>query len=415
MFLSMLKIKNFRSFFFSEIIYAFGVGMSTVGANWYLVDQTGSTTAVGFMLALNVLAGFFISPVIGILTDQFNRKKIVFWTYFIQALAVLVIACLFLLDEFKVGYLYLFSIINGMGWTTYMSTSRSLLQELLNEKELINGNSLVEISLQVGMFSAGGISGVLYQYFGFEFILISNSIAFIFSSFFISKVSYNSILKEYSKASIYASFKEGIHYLIQTPKIFFLGVAAILPLVATMMYNVVLPEYVNNTVNGSAVDFGISDMFYGIGGFISGFLAVLLAKRLSNNLAVTLFFLISISTLFTLAFNNYISFLFLGSLLFGLCNSSLRILMNTTLMQTVPKSFMGRAMSVWMAISLLLQALLSPGLGMLIDRFSPELGFICLSGLMILGFIVYLLITKSSTNDKQKSIEKQREMTGNEF
>lgn len=91
----MLKIGNFRNFFISEIIYAFGVGMSTVGANWYLMDQTSSTAAVGLMLALNVIAGFLISPVIGILTDRFNRKTIIICTYLIQAFSILGIAGLF--------------------------------------------------------------------------------------------------------------------------------------------------------------------------------------------------------------------------------------------------------------------------------------------------------------------------------
>lgn len=385
----MLKIGNFRNFFISEIIYAFGVGMSTVGANWYLMDQTSSTAAVGLMLALNVIAGFLISPVIGILTDRFNRKTIIICTYLIQAFSILGIAGLFLLDEFKAGYLYLFSIINGMGWTTYMSTSRSLLQELLTDRELINGNSLVEICLQVGMFTAGGVSGIFYHYAGFEFILFSNSVAFILSSIFIYRVKHDSIIREDNDDSMYTSFKEGINYFIEKPNVLFLGIAAIVPLVGTMMYNVVLPEYVSNTVNGNSIAFGLSDMFYGAGGFLSGLLAAPLAKKISSNATIMLFFLVSISILFALAFNNYIIILFLASLLFGLCNSSLRILMNTAIMEMVPKSLMGRAMSVWMAMSLVLQAVISPGLGVLIDRFSPKLGFICLSGLMLVGYVIY--------------------------
>lgn len=270
-----------------------------------------------------------------------------------------------------------------------MSTSRSLLQELLTDRELINGNSLVEICLQVGMFTAGGVSGIFYHYAGFEFILFSNSVAFILSSIFIYRVKHDSIIREDNDDSMYTSFKEGINYFIEKPNVLFLGIAAIVPLVGTMMYNVVLPEYVSNTVNGNSIAFGLSDMFYGAGGFLSGLLAAPLAKKISSNATIMLFFLVSISILFALAFNNYIIILFLASLLFGLCNSSLRILMNTAIMEMVPKSLMGRAMSVWMAMSLVLQAVISPGLGVLIDRFSPKLGFICLSGLMLVGYVIY--------------------------
>ncbi|WP_256860513.1 MFS transporter [Paraliobacillus ryukyuensis] len=237
------------------------------------------------------------------------------------------------------GYLYLFSIVNGMGWSTYLSTSRSLLQELLSEKDIINGNSLIEISLQGGMFTAGGISGICYQIAGFEFILIANSIAFILSCLLISRLRHNSVIKNHSNESYLASFNNGINYLLKRPYVFSIGIVAIIPLVATMLYNVVLPEYVNESVNGSSIYFGLSDMFYG-SGRLSGIHAAPFAKKFSRDRSVAILFLVSISFLFVLSLNTYIIFLFLGSLIFGLCNSSLRILMNTTIMETVPKSYM---------------------------------------------------------------------------
>ncbi|MGP4074671.1 hypothetical protein ACTWPM_02075 [Halobacillus sp. K22] len=51
-------------------------------------------------------------------------------------------------------------------------------------------------------------------------------------------------------------------------------------------------------------------------------------------------------------------------------------------------------MSVWIEITLLLQAALASGLGLLIDRFSPSAGFICMSGLMVVGVGVKLVVDK---------------------
>ncbi|WP_179123841.1 hypothetical protein [Paraliobacillus ryukyuensis] len=52
------------------------------------------------MLALNIIAGFIISPLIETLTDRLNRKTIIIWTYLIQALLILGVAGLFIFDEF---------------------------------------------------------------------------------------------------------------------------------------------------------------------------------------------------------------------------------------------------------------------------------------------------------------------------
>ncbi|MGG1636627.1 MFS transporter [Paenibacillus sp. NRS-1760] len=394
---SVLKQRNFRHYSFADIISGFGVGMSTIGANWYLMDQTNSITAIGFMLSLNVIAGFLISAFVGTLIDKWNRKTIILWANGIRAIALLIITGAFVWTGFRIEYLYAFAIINGMGWTVYMTASRSLVQEILSEKDLIHGNSLIEISLQVGMFMAGALSGVLYKFVGFEIILLLNAIAFIVSSLFLSRIQYTPIPFENDKETFFATFKNGITYLAERPFIFMFGIVSIIPLVSTMIYNVVLPGYVSNTVQGDSVVFGLSDMFYGIGGLLSGFIAAPLAKKISQHGTILLFFMISVLSLLAVAFNHLILLLYFGSVLIGLTNSSLRILMTTTLMESVSKSYMGRATSVWMAISLLLQTMSATGLGLVIDHFSPGAGFICMSGLMFIGFVVYFVMNSKAT------------------
>ncbi|WP_339209317.1 MFS transporter [Paenibacillus sp. FSL K6-3182] len=394
---SVLKQRNFRHYSFADIISGFGVGMSTIGANWYLMDQTNSITAIGFMLSLNVISGFLISAFVGTLIDKWNRKTIILWANGIRAIALLIITGAFVWTGFRIEYLYAFAIINGMGWTVYMTASRSLVQEILTEKDLIHGNSLIEISLQVGMFMAGALSGVLYKFVGFEIILLLNALAFIVSSFLLSRIQYTPIPFENDKETFFATFKNGLKYLAERPFIFLLGIVSIIPLVSTMIYNVVLPGYVSNTVQGDSVVFGLSDMFYGIGGLLSGFIAAPLAKKISQHGTILLFFMISVLSLLAVAFNHLILLLYFGSVLIGLTNSSLRILMTTTLMESVSKSYMGRATSVWMAISLLLQTLSATGLGLVIDHFSPGAGFICMSGLMFIGFVVYFVMNSKAT------------------
>ncbi len=87
-----------------------------------------------------------------------------------------------------------------------MSSLRSLIQELLSDRELSKGNSLIEISLQVGMFMAGGASGFIYTFIGFEAILLINAGMFLFSSLLMAMVKYQSITLESDKEKFFESF-----------------------------------------------------------------------------------------------------------------------------------------------------------------------------------------------------------------
>ncbi|WP_322922518.1 MFS transporter [Paenibacillus campi] len=397
MFLSVLKNAQFRNFLISDVISGFGVGMATIGANWYVMTETGSNQYVGFLLTFNVLSGFLVSPLAGMITDRFDRKKVILWTYVLRAVLLALLAVLFIVRGFSIPLMYGFAVINGIGWTIYMAASRSLVQEILPEKVLANGNSFIEISLQVGMFSAGALSGIIYKFYGFEVILLINITVFLVSSAVLAAVRYPSIVHastEGKQDSFWQSFRAGFTFLRQRQTLFWLGVISIVPLAVTMLYNVVLPAYVNITLQSSSIVFGLADMFYGIGGLVSGFLVSLLIGNLSNKQLVCLFFTIAVVNLFALYANPYVWLVYVGSLLLGLCNSSLRIVMNTLLMENVQKAFMGRAMAVWTGLSLLIQAGGSSGIGLIIDRFGASYGFLIMSVMMAIGLIGFVALAE---------------------
>jgi len=163
-----------------------------------------------------------------------------------------------------------------------------------------------------------------------------------------------------------------------------------------MIYNVVLPGYVSDTLNADSIVFGFSDMAYGVGGLASGFIAAAFARKFSKNKAISSIFILAVLTLLIISLNQLVILIYIGSFLIGFSNSSLRIIMNTMLMEIVPKALMGRALSVWMGIALLLQAIFATVMGVLIDMFSPSIGFLCMSGLMATGLLIHLLITKDT-------------------
>ena len=148
-------------------------------------------------------------------------------------------------------------------------------------------------------------------------------------------------------------------------------------------------------------------MFYGVGGFLSGFIAIMVSKKLSQNKSIIVFYLLAIGILIGILFNKYVIILYIISCLLGITNSSIRILLNTLIMDIVPKKVMGRSMSIWVSISLILQAISSSLIGVLIDKYSSRIGFLYMSGLMFLGYILtrYVLVKIPEFNMRRKDNE----------
>ncbi|AUG99984.1 MFS transporter [Prodigiosinella confusarubida] len=388
---TILKDAKFRSFFISDIISGFGVGMATIGANWFVLMKTGSNKYVGILLAVNVIAGFVASLFSGVITDKYNRKVVIFLTHSIRAFFLLLLFVVLANFDFSMYYLYAFAIINGVGWTIYMSASRSFLQEILDEKKYITGNSLLEISLQVGMFLAAAASGFIYKYFDFNTIILVNALMFILSAITIYFIKYSSAKVESTTENYFQMLSRGWGFLYDNKAIFILGVVSIIPLIVTMIYNVVLPDYVNNTLGKDSVTFGLADMSYGLGGLLSGVMMSSLAIKLDTKRLIGIFFIIACANLFFLSRNTIVFNLYLFSLLLGLCNSSLRILMNSVLMKTVPGDYMGRSMAVWIGISLISQCIFSLFIGSYLDKHGATVGILIMSLIMGVGFILFVL------------------------
>ncbi|HHD6857458.1 TPA: MFS transporter [Staphylococcus aureus] len=393
----LLKIKNFRLFFLAEIISAFGVGISTVGANWYLIDKTNDSQLLGIMLALNVLSGFLASPIIGGLADKYNRRNIILITYLLQVILYLLIVIALVMIGFETYLVIGFAIVNGIGWTTYMATSRSLVKQILKPDQYTDANSLLEISLQTGMFIAGGLSGILYKINGFTLIIAMTIMMFLISIFMLFRLHVDKLThsEEESTNSLLQEYLLGWKFLKDNMMIFIFGVISIIPMVFTMIFNISLPGYVYNVLKLSSVQFGFSDMLYGIGGLCAGLISAILSKKISTKVLIFLLYFILVINSALFIWINSAFYLFIGSFILGYSISSIRIYMNTAIMNTVSDKYVGRSFTIWTSISLLLQSLIAPFLGRWINEINDKFGFYIILILSLLIFVTLLLVNKT--------------------
>lgn len=391
----LLQMKDFRRFLLADVISGLGVGMTTVGANWYILSQTHSNKIVGFYLTINVLAGFIMSPLAGIITDRFFRKKVILWSFIGRVLPIIFITIYFYILGFNLILMYILSIVMGMGWITYMAASRSYIQSILPDSLLGSANSFIEISLQVGMFSAGALSGIILNYTGFVAILVINALVFLIAIILVNSIKNDSTLdlnihKENSQIS------KGIKYVWNNKLVFNIGIISILPLIVTQLFNVSAPGYVSSILNANSVVYGLSDMSYGIGGLVAGFISGYLINRFSNKKLIIIFFALASLVLITLFVGRSIVLMYLCNFFLGLSNSSLRVSMNTILMSSVKKTFMGRVTAIFNGLAQLIEVFASTLMGTLNDKLGADFGFLVMFVIMIIGVVASVVGIKNN-------------------
>lgn len=395
--------KNYLYFLVSDLLSQFGAGMIMSALSWFIISTFGSNQLLAMIVNVNTLSGLVVSFIVGSFIDKFSAKNMVICSHLIRLF--LILFPILMMNDNSSGNLFLFIIAlsNGLGWNVYYPSSKSLIRSISNNSDLIKINSGAEITMQIGLFSSGAIAGTLYRFVGFKNILILGGILFILAiiSTILIDVTEQRVTERNER--IFTLFKGGFFYLFSEKKIFVYGIILYIPFIGANIFNVAFPGYVSNTLQQNSTIFGIIGMFYGIGACFAGILVLGLVKKFSIKILVTALFSIGIVGGLLFYVNKSVLFAIFLTFIIGFCGPAIRTIINTIIMENVPEEFIGRVMSIWNMLSLLVQTIITFILGMVMDGYGSQWGFLIYSLLMFIGLSIFAFMCRKGVRHENNS------------
>lgn len=344
-------------------------------------------------VSLNVIATFLLSSFIGKLVDKKSRRSLIIFSLFSRAGIFIIISILLSIVHFNFLIMCIISAIFGVGWLLYYSASRSYLQNVIPKENLGELNSVLEISLQVGMFMSAGITGILIEFVDFYFVLAYGSFFLLLSGFIAIRLPNEndfkietSISKEQAtdnSTGIFSLLKENRNVLL-------ISLLSMIPLFIIQVYNISMPGYILHTLKTSSSIYGLADMLYGIGGMIAGIISGYLMSKIKTKKLVLFVFLGLTSFFFILYLQKSISLLLVLSFSIGLFNSAARIFLNTVLMKNIRNTIMGRVTTFITATTQISSLILTLGVGIFNDKYGASTSFLFIILILVVASVVTL-------------------------
>src|SRR5260221_6074247 len=96
---STLRIKNIRLYMLGQSINLLGDWIQQTAQAWVVWELTHRATALGIVAFLSQIPFFIFGPWVGILSDKFNRRKILLWTQVLTMLVAFILAYLVQADR----------------------------------------------------------------------------------------------------------------------------------------------------------------------------------------------------------------------------------------------------------------------------------------------------------------------------
>src|ERR1035437_701319 len=138
---SSLHSKNYRLYFIGQGISLIGTWMQTVAMGWLVYRLTGSVFLLGVIGFTSQIPSFILSPFAGVLTDRFNRHRIMVWTQVLFMIQASILSVLVLTNVIETWHIIALSLFFGFITAFDAPARQSLVIDLIDNPEHLSNRS----------------------------------------------------------------------------------------------------------------------------------------------------------------------------------------------------------------------------------------------------------------------------------
>ena len=389
-----------------------GSGLNSAGVTWYVLQATHSEMALGTMLMLQTIPALLMLPFTGVVIDREDRRRLVMVLDAARGIVVLVVAILAFMGVAKLWEVYLMSILVAAGFWMFWPTMNALIQELTPDSEFAHANSFILAGFQGGWLIAGAMVGFMYNHIGLGGVLFIDFVTYVLSFtcyLFVRKgrhvvvATHAQVQHESEVARFVHELREGIAYIKLRPRLLLLGTTWALFIGGMLTQGIITAPFSDRILRAGAVGYGWLNSGWAIGACTSAFFAPRLLRGTGHRPAIGVAMALLGTSLIALPFVGAhlhrpvpLAVLTVSSglaaavaiyCIMGCCRALGGVAITTSMMEMVPKHFMGRVQNTFYFAGTCLQLCFSLLVGTVAHKRSLAEGFAMVGALYLLACI----------------------------
>ncbi|MFX1385534.1 MAG: MFS transporter [Promethearchaeota archaeon] len=386
--------KSYLFFWLGQLFSILGSSITQFIIFWWLTIDTESPTILslaGFAYSLPITIVFLIA---GVITDRWNRKKIIIIADTFQAFFTLIIIIMFNLEIVNPIFIIIINTFLGTFQGFHIPTVSAIVPTMVPKDKLSRMNGVNYLFIGFLQILAPIISAMLLALFPIKIILWIDPITFLIAItplIFIKIPLIKPEMISKKKNSFIEDFKIGFKTLRLIPIVFMMLLIAMFVNFFIRPFSFLLPYFIYSNHSGTAKDLAFVIAFLNGGMFLG---ALISSIKKSWKHSVSIYFMGELIIMFSIgifAVSPHGSFVFMAIVVafFGLVVPIINTIYLTTMQLKVPADKMGRVSSIDYAISMAITpiaTILAGPLGELLGV--PNLILYC----SILGIIITLII-----------------------
>lgn len=276
-FIRSLRHRNYRLYFFGQLISLPGNWIQNIALGWLVYRLTDSALLLGIVGFSGQIPSLFLTPLAGVFADRTGRRKILLTTQTVSMLIALSVSVLIFSGHIKVWHIILSAVLNGISVAFDTPFRHAFLVNMVpDKKDLQNAIALNSTLFNTARFAGPPLGGLLIAVSGEAVCFLINGLSYlaVIWSLSLMKVNENPVKTE--KASVLTDLLQGVQYSWKEAPIRILLLMVITTSLLGLPFQVFMPVFAREVLQGDSRTLG-----YLIGAIGAGALtgAVFLATR----------------------------------------------------------------------------------------------------------------------------------------
>jgi MFS family permease len=274
--LTALRHRNYRLYWFGQMISLMGTWMQTIGQAWLVLELTHSAWQLGVVGALQFLPVLLFAIFGGIFADRWHKRRVLLVTQSAAMAQALLLWALIATGTIQLWHIYVLALLLGLTNSLDQPTRSAFVVEMVGRADLPNAvalnSSLVNLARIVGpglggiIIAASGVS-LLFLLNAFSFLAVIVGLALINSHQLHAQALQHRSMGE--RQSTWQSLREGVNYVWKTPAVSLVILVVGLVLLFGANFNVVLPLFATDVLHAGATGFGFLSAALGVGALLA--------------------------------------------------------------------------------------------------------------------------------------------------
>lgn len=288
--------KNYLFFWVGQIFSIFGSSVVFFVLIWWITVTTVDPIAISIATFSYLIPVIIISPIAGIVTDRYDRKKVILIVDSLQAFSTFILILFFMFNLIQFWILLIFIVFRSIFQAFHTPITTAIIPSMVPKDKLsrINGiNTLFSTFINVIGPLAGG---VLFFLFDVAQALWIDVITFFISlvPLLLIKIPRVGKLREKREKSYLALFKEGLSVTKSISGLLTMMFAFMILNGLNQPRSTLMVYFIKSDHGGSVLDYSLVSMTLNIGLFAGGVLATVKKKWKHKMRVIYIAYLISL-------------------------------------------------------------------------------------------------------------------------